>query len=191
MRCLSCHAFSVSVICSECRTRLLSPSISRRKVGTLEVVSLFKYSTIEPFLLHKHTPLGHRLYRLFGRQFVQPFLREFAEQSSGRFGLIGIDEQVRHGYAHTALLTHAVHHPHIDVFHGKLLARNRVQYAGKTLQYRLDHPRDFEYTGERGLDLVLVDDVITTGITLQEAQNRLQQAHVNVLFALTLANAEY
>jgi competence protein ComFC len=160
-------------------------------VGTLDVVSLFKYSTLEPFLLHKHTPLGHRLYRLFGRRFVQPFLWEYAEQSSGHFGLIGIDEQVQHGYAHTALLAHAVHHPRITVFHAKLLARNRVQYAGKTLQYRLDHPRNFDYTGERDLDVVLIDDVITTGITLQEAQHRLQLAHVNVLFALTLANAEH
>jgi competence protein ComFC len=191
MRCLSCHRLSVSAICSTCETRFLVPDISRRQVGTLEVVSFFKYSTIEPFLLHKHTPPGHRIYHHFGRQFIHPFLSAFADQAHGWFSLIGIDEQVRHGYAHTAVLTRAVHHPRIHVLHGKLLARNRVQYAGKTLQYRLEHPRDFEYTGEKDLDVVLVDDVITTGVTLQEAQNRLQQAKVNVLFALTLANAQY
>jgi competence protein ComFC len=37
---------------------------------------------------------------------------------------------------------------------------------------------------------ILVDDIITTGITLQEAQKVLMQHGVNVLFALTLADVE-
>jgi competence protein ComFC len=65
-----------------------------------------------------------------------------------------------------------------------------VNYSGKSLQYRLEHPRDFVYTGKSGIDVILVDDIVTTGITLQEAQKVLMEHDVNVLFALTLADVE-
>jgi competence protein ComFC len=72
---------------------------------------------------------------------------------------------------------------------GALLSSNHITYARKTLQYRLDNPRDFRYCGYEGIDAILVDDIVTTGITLQEAQNKLREHGVNVLFALTLADA--
>jgi competence protein ComFC len=169
---------------------VLVPSVSRRTIGTLEVISLFKYSSIEPFLLTKHSPIGHRIYQYLGTQYMVPFLEQFACNVSEPFTLIGIDEHVRNGYAHTSLLTRSIQHRNVQVQHAVLLAQNRVNYAGKTLQYRLDHPRDFLYTGLRSLDAVLIDDIITTGITLQEAQNQLHQKKVNVLFALTLADAQ-
>lgn len=191
MRCVSCHKLSVDVICFSCAERLLRPTISRRTVGTLEVVSLFHYSVIEPFLLTKHTPLGHRIYRYLGRHYIAPFVEEYRRQEGTPFGVIGVDEHVGHGYAHTALLTRAIQHPDIPVMHSTLLARNRVNYAGKTLQYRLDHPRDFHYTGSKKQEVILVDDIVTTGITLQEAAGELHRYQVDVLFALTLADAQY
>jgi len=190
MRCISCHTFSKDLFCPACRDRLLRPSVTQREVGTLSVVSLFAYSAVEPFLLTKHTPLGYRVYRYFAEHFVAPVLYDFARQMEESFSLIAVDENVRHGYAHTALLSRAVSHPKIRVEHGKLLARNRVNYAGKTLQYRLEHPRNFDYTGSTEQSVVLVDDIVTTGITLQEAQLRLHQSGVDVLFALTLADAQ-
>ena len=66
----------------------------------------------------------------------------------------------------------------------------RSGYAGKSLQFRLDNPRDFDYHGKKDVDVILVDDIITTGITLQEAQKVLTQSGVNVLFALVLADVE-
>jgi len=191
MRCLSCQALSASVICSECEKRFFSPVLTRRKAGTLDVVSLFAYSEIEPFLVTKHTPVGYRLYRFFGEKFVAPFVAEFAEQSQQELTLIGVDEHVRNGYAHTAVLTHAVHHRNVNVMHGRLRARTDVHYAGKTLHYRLEHPRRFIYTGSHGLNAILVDDVVTTGMTLQEAHHTLQRSGVHVLFALTLADAQH
>jgi competence protein ComFC len=144
---------------------------------------------IEPFVLTKHTPVGHRIYRYFAQRYVAPFLIRYAEASGAPFTLIGVDEHVRHGYAHTALLSHAARHRNIRIAHGRLLARNRVHYAGKTLRYRLEHPRDFRYRGSGNIDAVLIDDIVTTGITLQEAQAQLQQVGINILFALTLADA--
>jgi len=191
MRCVSCHKLSVDVICPSCAERLFRPTISRRMVGTLEVVSLFHYSVIEPFLLTKHTPLGYRIYRYLGQHYIAPFIEEYRRQEGRPFGVIGVDEHVGHGYAHTALLTRAIRHPDISVTHGALLARNRVNYAGKTLQYRLDHPRDFRYAGMEKQEVVLVDDIVTTGITLQEAVGALRRHQVDVLFAVTLADAQY
>jgi len=192
MRCISCHRFSREVVCAPCRERLLVPAITRRTVGTLEVVSLFGYRTLEPFLLTKHSPVGHRIYGYLGDNFLAPFLSEFAERltSESAIRLIGIDEHVGHGYSHTAQLLHGVKHPRLDVLHGKLLARNRVDYAGKTLQYRLDHPRNFRYTGPSGGEAILIDDVITTGLTLQQAQQVLASKGVDILYAVTLADAQ-
>lgn len=76
------------------------------------------------------------------------------------------------------------------ILHASLLAQNSVTYAGKTLAYRLSNPRDFHYSGPNDIDAILVDDIITTGVTLQEAQKSLTQHGVNVLFALTLADAK-
>jgi len=163
--------------------------VTRRKVGTLEVVSLFKYKNIEPFLLTKHTPAGYRLYRYFSKAFFKPFLDDFASHIDTSVTLISVDEQVQSGYSHTALLSHYAKSPKIDLSHAKLMAQNRVNYAGKSLQFRLDNPRDFSYTGTRGLEVILIDDIITTGVTLQEAQIELEKHHVEVLFALTLADA--
>ncbi len=192
MRCVACHRWSREVICPVCRDRLLVPQVRRRTVGTLEVVSLFGYEAIEPFLLSKHHPVGYRIYRYFGQNFIAPFLSEFAEELSTHspVKVIGIDEQVQHGYSHTALLTHSVRHSRLAILHAHLMARNSVHYAGKPLQYRLDHPRDFRYSGPAGGDAVIVDDIVTTGLTLQQASAELEKSGINVLFALTLADAE-
>jgi competence protein ComFC len=153
------------------------------------VISLFKYKNIEPFLLTKHTPVGYRLYRYFSKQFVKPFLDNFATHIDTPVTLMAIDEQVQSGYSHTALLSHYAKSPKIALAHATLLAQNSVSYAGKSLEYRLNNPRDFRYTGKAGIEVILIDDIITTGVTLQEAQQELQRHGVEVLFALTLADA--
>ena len=189
MRCQSCHKLSASVVCTACRERLLQPTVSRRKVGTLEVVSLFKYSTIESFLLTKHTAAGFRIYRYFSKTFFKPFLAEFAGHLDEPVSLVAIDEHVTHGYSHTAVLSHYAAQRNIIPIHATLPAHNRVSYAGKPLQYRLDHPRDFRYSGRAGIEVILIDDIVTTGVTLQQAQRELARHDVEVLFALTLADA--
>ncbi|HIP60947.1 MAG TPA: ComF family protein [Sulfurovum sp.] len=189
MRCLSCHRFSVPIICKSCDQKLLVPNITKRKIGTLEVISLFKYKNIESFLLTKHTPVGFRIYKYFGKKFITPFIDKFAKEAREELGLISIDEQVHSGYAHTALLSHFVDNSFVGVQHSKLLAKNSVNYAGKSLQYRLENPRNFQYTGKKDIQVILIDDIITTGVTLQEAQIELKRHGVDVLFAVTLADA--
>ena len=190
MRCFSCSKLSFSIICIRCKDQLFVPTVSTRKIGTLDVISFFKYSTLESLLHSKHKPEGYRIYKALAQMTLQPFIKEFVENDDRDVYIVGIDEVVKNGYAHVALLTRAMKTKYTIPQHSALMARNRVNYSGKTLQFRLEHPRDFVYTGKSNIDVILVDDIITTGITLQEAQKVLMAHGVNVLFALTLADVE-
>ena len=190
MRCFSCSKLSFNIICKTCEKQLFVPTISTRKVGTLDVISFFKYSTLESLLLTKHKPEGYRIYKILAKMTMKPFIEEFVESDDRPVYIVGIDEHVKSGYAHVALLTRAMKTKHSIPQHSALMAGNRVNYSGKTLQYRLEHPRDFIYTGKSDIDVILIDDIVTTGITLQEAQKVLMAYGVNVLFALTLADVE-
>jgi len=170
--------------------QLFVPSISTRKIGTLDVISFFKYSSIETLLHSKHKPEGYRIYKALADMTMKPFIEEFVESDERDVYIVGIDEFAKSGYAHVALLTRAMRTQYSFPLHSSLMARNRVNYSGKSLQFRLQNPRDFIYTGKPNIDVILVDDIITTGITLQEAQKVLLSHGVNVLFALTLADVE-
>jgi competence protein ComFC len=169
---------------------LFIPSVHTRTIGTLDVISFYRYSTLEPLLLSKHKPEGWRIYRQLGKMLFRPFMREFAENDAGEVYAVGIDEDVQSGYSHVAQLTHAMKMRSVRVQPAALRARNRVSYSGKSLQFRLENPRAFAYKGKSDIDAILVDDIITTGTTLQEAQKALTAHGVNVLFALVLADAK-
>jgi competence protein ComFC len=164
--------------------------MTTRKVGTLDVISFYKYSTLESLLHTKHRPEGHRIYKALAEITLKPFIKEFIESDPRDVYIVGIDEFVKSGYSHVALLTRAMKTKSSFPQHGTLMAQNRVNYSGKDLQFRLDNSRDFLYRGKSNIDVILVDDIITTGITLQEAQKVLIKHEVNVLFALTLADVE-
>jgi len=190
MRCYSCSKLSMKVICKTCKAQLFIPTIRTKKVGTMDVISFYRYSTIESLLHSKHKPEGHRIYNALANITMKPFIEEFMENNDGEVYIVGVDEHVKSGYAHVSLLTRAMKMQSAIPEHASLMATNRVNYSGKSLQFRLDNPRDFVYTGTEDVHAILVDDIITTGITLQEAQKVLMQHGVNVLFALTLADVE-
>jgi len=190
MRCYACSKLSFRVLCKQCIAELFVANIKTRTVGTLDVISFFRYSTLESLLHTKHKPEGYRIYKVLAEMTVKPFIKEFVESDDRDVYIVGIDEMVKNGYAHVALLTRAMKRPYAIPQHSALMAQNRVNYSGKSLQFRLENPRDFVYTGKSNIDVILVDDIITTGITLQEAQKVLLSHNVNVLFALTLADVE-
>lgn len=190
MRCYACSKLSISIICETCMNQLFKPTIGTRTIGTLDVISFYKYATLESLLLSKHKPEGYRIYKALAKMTMKPFIEEFVESDDRVVYIIGIDEYVKSGYAHVALLTHAMKTKTSKPLHATLMAQNRVNYSGKNLQFRLANPRNFIYTGKSNIDVIVVDDIITTGITLQEAQKVLIQSGVNVLFALTLADVE-
>ena len=188
MRCLSCHKLSISTFCETCQNNLLKPSITKRRFGSLDVYSFFNYQHIEDLLLTKHTPQGYQLYRALAKLSFRPFIQKFVENDPREVYVIGIDENVKSGYSHVALLTHEMRHKQVHIEHAKLMATNGVNYSGKSLQFRLENPREFIYSGKRDIEVILVDDIVTTGTTLKEAKEILKQSGVEVLFALTLAS---
>ncbi|PHS40647.1 MAG: phosphoribosyltransferase [Sulfurovum sp.] len=190
MRCYSCSKLSFKIICKICISQLFTSNMSTRTVGTLDVISFFKYSSLETLLHSKHKPEGYRIYKALAQMTMKPFIEEFVESDDRDIYIVGIDEYVKSGYAHVALLSRAMKTKTSFPLHSSLMAKNRVKYSGKSLQFRLENPRDFVYKGKAGVDVILVDDIITTGITLQEAQKVLISHGVNVLFALTLADVE-
>ncbi len=190
MRCYSCAALSIDIICKKCRKNLFSPTIGTRKVGTLDVIYFYKYPHLEALLHTKHKPEGYRIYKALAKMTLKPFIEEFLEADDRVVYIVGVDEYVKNGYAHVGILTRQMKMHNSLPQHASLIAQNRVSYSGKSLQFRLDHPRSFVYSGKKEVDVILVDDIVTTGITLQEAQKVLTESGVNVLFALVLADVE-
>ena len=188
MRCISCHKLSIDTFCEICQSNLLKPSVTKRTFGSLEVYSFFNYQHIEDLLFTKHTPQGYKLYSALARLSFRPFIQNFIEKDPREVYVIGVDENVKSGYSHVALLTHEMRHKQVHIEHAKLMATNSVNYSGKPLQFRLENPREFIYKGKRDIEAILVDDIVTTGTTLKEAEQVLKQSGVEVLFALTLAS---
>ena len=190
MRCLSCHTLSLDTFCQKCQTKLLKPTVTKRTLNGLDVYSFFKYQHIQDLLLTKHTPQGFKVYKALAKLSFKHFIETFMESDPRQLYVIGVDESVNSGYSHVALLTHEMHYKNVKVLHGKLMAQNPVNYSGKKLQYRLENPRDFLYSGKKNIEAILVDDIVTTGTTLKEAKQVLEKNGVEVLFALTLAGVE-
>jgi len=190
MRCLSCHQLSMATFCKKCQEKLLKPTVSKRTINGLDVYSFFKYQHIQDLLLTKHTPQGFKVYKALAKLSFKYFIENFMKNDPRKIYVVGIDEHVKSGYSHVALLTHEMNHKNVNILHGKLIAQNQVNYSGKKLQYRLENPREFIYRGKKDIEVILVDDIITTGTTLKEANEVLKKEGIEVLFALTLADVE-
>ena len=187
MRCLSCSSLSIFPLCKNCRDTFLKPTIKRDIVDGLEIYSFYRYSSIEPLLLLKYRPEGYRVLKALAKMTFREFIREFRDDE--KIYIIGIDERVRDGYSHIAVMTHQMSMRGVEVLHSSLLARNRVKYAGESLKFRQENPREFIYSGKiRDISVILVDDIKTTGTTLLEARDRLLEYNIRVEFALVLAD---
>ena len=103
---------------------------------------------------------------------------------------MGVDEHVKHGYSHTAILNRALNAEHIHPQFNKITAGSSNTYSGKSFQYRLLHPRKFKVKTFKEKFVILVDDIVTTGMTLTQAVEALEREGKEVIFCLTLADAE-
>lgn len=189
MRCMVCERFSLSHICSHCQESLLTPTLHKRKIlGNIPVYSFFPYSEIEPLLLTKHTDVGYYIYTILAKRSLEEFAREWEYEHN--VCSIGIDDHATSGYSHTAILNRALKSTNIIPHYGKLRASNHYKYAGKSVDERLMNPRKFVYKPFPGDEIILVDDIVTTGTTLSEAAEVLHANGKKVILCLTLADAE-
>ncbi|MBD3800940.1 MAG: ComF family protein [Campylobacterales bacterium] len=189
MKCLLCESWSLSRICRSCREEHLAPSLHTRKIaGKLSVHSFYRYDEIESLLLTKHTDIGCHLYKIMASASFATYAAslEVAEPVA----VIAVDDHVRHGYSHTAILARAMKTDALIPRHTVLRDRSGHRYSGQDFQYRLTHPRAFELKPFPEKSVILVDDILTTGLTLTQAAETLEMAGKEVLFCLTLADAE-
>jgi competence protein ComFC len=183
-----CHRWAFRHICREC-LQFLEPTVTKRKLlGNIPVYSFYRYDEIEPLLLTKHTDIGYYLYRILARQAFSMFTDSFAYD--GRLAVCGIDDRPQQGYAHTALLVKALNHSSMKQRYGRLQIEDHVSYSGKSMEFRLANPRKYKIASFPEEEVVLVDDIITTGLTLSSAVQALQRRGKQVPFCLALANAE-
>lgn len=189
MRCMMCERLSFSHICSACQESLLIPSLHKRKIlGNIPVYSFFPYNDIEPLLLSKHTDVGYYIYTILAKRAFGTFAKEW--QYENPVASLGIDDHASSGYSHTAVLNRALKSPNITPQYGKLRATNHHKYAGKSAEERLLNPRQFQYTSFAENEVILVDDIVTTGTTLSEASELLHTNGKKVILCLTLTDAE-
>ena len=186
MRCQLCLSFSWQPICKNCLDILLTPALSKRVLEDgLEVYSFYKYSEISKLLHTKHTYIGAKIFSQLSKQALVPFAKEFKNQD---IYILPIDDHVRSGYSHSAVLAKGIS-DYIKPIYGALRAKNHIRYSGQKRKVRQKQKRDFKLTCRANIDVVLLDDIVTTGNTLMEAKNCCEEANIHVLFALTLADA--
>ena len=187
MRCLLCESLSLTHICQSCQDVFLTPSIYKRKIfNDLEVISFYKYKDIKSLLHTKHTDLGYYIYSILAKN----SFAKFADAFEFPYALtsIAIDDKTKSGYAHTAILNKALKSKNIQPLHSKLRAQSTISYSGKTKEFRLLHPRNFQLKEFQAKEVILVDDIITTGSTLTQAIQTMRREKKEVLFCLTLAD---
>jgi len=59
------------------------------------------------------------------------------------------------------------------------------------LEFRINNPRNFKYYGNKNIDVILIDDVVTTATTINEAKEVLKKYNVNVVFCLVLVDKRW
>ncbi len=186
MKCLMCESFSLTHICSQCQKKFLQPSLFKTQLSNgIVVYSFYKYEDIEELLLSKHTDLGFYIYKILVKNSLELFAKEL--KLDFKVVSLGVDDIPSPDYSHTAILNNALKSSSIKPLFGKLRAQNKISYSGKSKQFRLQNPREFVLKQFKYKEVIVVDDIITTGTTLLEATNLLQKEQKEVLFCLTLA----
>lgn len=161
--------------------------ITRTLPDGFKIYSFYAYAEIEDLLKTKHHHIGAAVYSILAQNSFTAFAKRF-EYPSLVYAL-PVDDHTKSGYAHTAILAKALQTQKIRPIYKALRATNSVSYSGKSLTFRLQNPRGFQYTFKPNIDAIIVDDIVTSTTTLNEAKNTLLKSAVTPLFALTLADA--
>ena len=187
MKCILCQNLSLRLICKSCDEKIALTPRQRISFDDFMVYSFFDYQDIEFLLRSKYSLIGSRIYKILARKAFLYFREETALDSLDIFG-IGIDDRVKKYYSHCGVIINEFSSIFRPLF-GALVSSNDICYAGKSLAYREANKKDFIYKGKSSINVVLFDDVITTGLSIKEAREVLGKSGVNVLFALTLSDA--
>ncbi|MDX1809772.1 MAG: ComF family protein [Sulfurospirillaceae bacterium] len=186
MRCLLCLDYSLHVICKNCLKTILKPTLQKRILDDGFVVySFYKYSELSKLLHTKHTYIGAKVFSQLSDNAILPFLKTVNIED---VYLLPVDDHTRGGYSHTAVMAQAVK-DYVKPIFGSLRAKNKIRYSGQKLNIRKTQKRNFRLSCKEGINVILLDDIVTSGHTLMEAREICEKHNINVLFAITLADA--
>ena len=189
MRCVCCSSLSLQIVCKDCQSKLLKPSFYKREVSKdFYVYSFYKFDEVKEFINSKYQFYGDRVFKILSTLSLQKFSSNFTFPH--KIYAIPIDDHTFHQFSQTAILTKSLQSKFIKPIFNTLKATNRVKYAGKDLEFRKKHKRDFVYVGKKDIQVILIDDLVTTGLTILEAKECLEKNGCEVLFALTLSDAK-
>jgi len=189
MRCITCQTLSLSIICKVCQDQFLRSTFHKRELEKdFFVYSFYKFDEVKELLNTKYEFYGDRVLNILGRLSFKKFSSNF--EFPNQVYAIALDDHTRHQFSHTAILTKYLHSSNIKPIYNTLKATNVVKYAGKDLEFRRKNKRKFLYKGKQNLQVILVDDLVTTGSTILEAKKALEQNNCEVLFALTISDAK-
>ena len=189
VRCINCGNFSLFMFCKNCLKILGENELKYRLAGDLKVYYFYNYSEIEQLLFSKHKMHGANVFKTLAKLSFRQFAKSFYLPNTPKIAALPLDDSVSSGYSHTAILARALKNNQISPLYNTLKAQNNVKYAGKTLEFRRKNPRNFKLFKKITSPVILVDDIITTGLSMQEAYKVLQNEQIEVLFGLVLADA--
>ncbi|GAA7195988.1 ComF family protein [Helicobacter pylori] len=166
-------------------------SLKVRVLEGVSVYSFYAYSEIEELMKSKYALIGSRILPLLSQKAGAEFVRILQEKglTTPLYG-IAIDDKIKSFYSHSAALLKGFCQGNLKPTYGRLRANNTISYAGKSLEFRANNPRDFTFKGDETLDYFLLDDIITTGTTLKEALKYLKTLNTKVHFAIALCSAD-
>lgn len=190
MRCVTCEKLSFYMICKSCQMRFFTPVFNKREISkNFFVYSFYEYDVVKDLLNSKYQFYGDRIYNILAKLSFAKFALNFDFIES--VDVVAVDDHTRHDFSHTAILAKHLKSKLLNYKIDILKANNQIKYAGKTLKFRKENPRDFVYKGVKNRIVILVDDIITTGTTILEAKKVLEKNGCKVLFALTLSDAKF
>ena len=190
MRCISCETWSFSIICKTCQTNLLQPTLNKRQLtDDFFVYSFYSYEELQDLINTKYEFFGDKVFNILAQLSFAEFAREFKYDE--KVTCIPVDDHTRHDFSQSAILAKHSRASNITPVYSTLKATNKVKYAGKDLDFRQKNPRRFKYSGKSDMKVILVDDLVTTGLTLLEARKTLKKNRCETLFALTLCDAKF
>ncbi|MEA3383209.1 MAG: ComF family protein [Campylobacterota bacterium] len=189
MRCISCESLSISLICKNCQNNLLEPSFNKRELEKdFFVYSFYNYEELKAFLNSKYQFYGDRVFNILAKLSVKKFAKNF--DFNEKVYIIPIDDHTRHQFSQTAIIANKLKSNSLIPIYNTLKATNLIKYAGKDLEFRKRNKREFIYSGKENIKVILIDDLVTTGLTILEAKETLEKNGCEVLFALTLSDAK-
>jgi competence protein ComFC len=178
----------LKIICDDCQKTLLKPAFYKRELSKdFYVYSFYKIDEVKELINSKYQFYGDKVFTILAKLAFKKFAYNF--EFTTQITAIPIDDHTRHEFSHTAILAKQLKSKFITPKYNVLKAQNIVKYAGKDLEFRLNNKRNFIYNGLENKQVILVDDVVTTGSTILEAKEILEKNNCEVLFGLSISDA--